>query len=95
MAIVESSARFDAMSLLSPAVGGCALLLIGSPPVSITLAIVAVALALASRRRLRRSGSLRGARAGVLGFILGGTAITMACLPWVISYVLFGLDKLS
>lgn len=95
MAIVESSVRFDAMALLSPAVGGCALLLVGSPPLSITLAIVAVALALASRRRLRRNNSLRGARASVLGFILGGTAITMACLPSVISYVLFGLDKLS
>jgi len=74
----------DPAALVSAAAGIVAALGAGAPAIAGVLAVVAISLALVSRRRLRRDASLRGARAGVVGVVLGIGVLAVAIVPWLL-----------
>ena len=61
------------------------------PVLSLLLGCLAIGASLSSRRALRRSGHLRGARLGVLAFLVGVGVSAVIVVPQLISVALVAL----
>ncbi|MCU1403310.1 MAG: hypothetical protein JWM70_1634 [Microbacteriaceae bacterium] len=79
---------YDGSSIVAFAIGLASLGSFAlSPVIAGFVGLVAVAAAMASRRRLRQDSSLRGSRLSLAGFLLGGIALAIAFGPLVIAVV--------
>jgi len=78
-------------ALASSALGLVALVAFPVPLLSAAAGLLAVLLARSSRERLRAEPSLRGARASLLGFVLGTAALVVGAAQVLAPYVLMAL----
>lgn len=95
MSVQHETTRYDTPALLSPLAAVASFALLGLPALSALLSAAAILFALASRRRLRNDGGLRGARAGLAGLILGCVAFGLVAIPFAISLVLHFVGALT
>lgn len=78
-------------AVASSALGLVALVAFPVPLLSAAAGLVAVLLARSSREQLRAEPSLRGARASLLGFVLGVAALVVGAAQVLAPYVLMVL----
>ncbi|RNE66979.1 hypothetical protein [Cryobacterium tepidiphilum] len=97
MSVPRPARRLDALAVLSAVAGaaGLAAVFLRLPLVALVLAIGAIVIALVSRRRLRADDSLRGARLGVLGIVLGAIGGFLVVFPYLLAPILIAMGKLT
>ncbi|NRG41350.1 hypothetical protein HRK28_10515 [Rathayibacter sp. VKM Ac-2835] len=78
----------DSRALASAGAAVLGALLVGIPLLASALAVAAIVLALGARERLRADDRLRGARASLVGFVLGLGVLAVAFGPLVLGWVL-------
>ena len=90
MVAMEATERVahDGKAIVALALAVGAVVTFGLPPVSLTLAAAAMVAALLSRQTLRGDAALRGARLGLLAFLIGVVVSAPRLFAFVIQ--LFG-----